>query len=186
MIIEEFLRVFPRRDGDHPRAPTLAAWRRAVAAGADPARIVAGAKAYAASVAGRERRFVVSAARYLAEERWPQAAPARARADRGNSLGFRDLAGMASLGRSLARRPRARARPSTPKAAGDFRPDVPPRRSNRRRNSPSRKENTAMKTNNLPPCPRRRPRARARRRASRNHPRERASGRTHSRGARGA
>ena len=73
---EEFLRVYPRRDGDHPRAPTLAAWRRAVAAGADPARIIAGAKAYAASVAGLERRFVVSAARYLAEERWPQAAPA--------------------------------------------------------------------------------------------------------------
>ncbi len=56
--------------------PTLAAFRQAVAAGADPARIIAGAKAYAASVAGRERRFVVSAARWLAEERWPQAAPA--------------------------------------------------------------------------------------------------------------
>jgi hypothetical protein len=73
---EEFWRVFPRRDGDNPRAPALAAWRKAIAAGADPARMVAGAKAYAASVAGRERRFVMSAARWLAEERWPAAAPA--------------------------------------------------------------------------------------------------------------
>ncbi len=75
---EEFLRVFPRRDGDHPRAPTLAAWRRAIAACADPARIIAGAKDYAASVAGLERRFIVSAARWLSEERWPQPAPAPA------------------------------------------------------------------------------------------------------------
>jgi hypothetical protein len=75
---EEFLSVFPRRDDETPRAPALAAWRKAIAAGAGPARIVAGAKAYAASVAGRERRFVVSAARWLSEERWPQAAPAPA------------------------------------------------------------------------------------------------------------
>jgi hypothetical protein len=73
---EEFSRVFPRRDDDNPRAPALAAWRKAIAAGADPAGIIAGAKAYAASVAGRERRFVMSAARWLAEERWPAAAPA--------------------------------------------------------------------------------------------------------------
>ncbi len=79
---EEFLRVFPRRDGEHPRAATLAALRRAVAAGADPARIVAGARVYAASVAGRERRFVVSAVRWLSEGRWPQAAPAHANAPR--------------------------------------------------------------------------------------------------------
>ncbi len=51
---------------------------QAIAAGADPARMVAGAKAYAVSVAGRERRFVVSAARWISEERWPQAAPAPA------------------------------------------------------------------------------------------------------------
>ena len=69
------MRVFPRRGEEAPRAPTLAAWRKALAAGADPARMVAGAKAYAASVAGRERRFVVSAARWLAEERWPAPAP---------------------------------------------------------------------------------------------------------------
>ena len=75
---EEFLAVFPRRDDETPRAPALAAWRKALASGGDAARIIAGAKAYAASVAGRERRFVVSAARFLAEERWPQAAPASA------------------------------------------------------------------------------------------------------------
>jgi hypothetical protein len=74
---EEFLRVFPRRDRDNPRSPALAGWRKAIAAGADAARIIAGAKDYAASVAGRERRFVVSASRWLAEERWPQAAPSR-------------------------------------------------------------------------------------------------------------
>lgn len=75
---EEFLLAFPRRDDNTPRAPALAAWRKAIAAGADPARVVAGAKAYAASVASRERRFVVSAARWLAEERWPRDPPAPA------------------------------------------------------------------------------------------------------------
>ncbi len=75
---EEFLVAFPRRDGDNPRAPALAAWRKAIAAGAHPALILAGARAYAASAAGLERRFVVSAARWLSEERWPQDAPAPA------------------------------------------------------------------------------------------------------------
>jgi hypothetical protein len=79
---EEFLRVLPRRAGDHPRAPTTVEWRKAIAAGADPARVIAGAKAYGASVAGLERRFVVSAARWLAEERWPRAPAPAANAPR--------------------------------------------------------------------------------------------------------
>lgn len=67
---DEFWNAFPSRDGDNPKAPALSAWRKAVAGGADPAAIIAGAKAYAAATVGRERRFIVGAARWLAEQRW--------------------------------------------------------------------------------------------------------------------
>jgi hypothetical protein len=72
---EEFWRAFPSREGDNPEQPALAAFRKAVAAGADPKAVIAGAKAYASATAGRERRYVASAARWLSEERWRQAAP---------------------------------------------------------------------------------------------------------------
>ena len=131
---EEFLRVFPRRgDGDHPRAATLTAFRRAVAAGADPARIVAGAKAYGASVTGRERRFVVSAARWLAEERWPQAAPAPgANAPRIATVWISATSREWSDYADRYRAAKGRIRPSTRMAVGAFRRNVPPRRSNKR------------------------------------------------------
>jgi len=66
----EFWRAFPQRDGDNPEQPALAAFRKAVAAGADPEAIIAGAKAYARATAGRERRYIASAARWLGECRW--------------------------------------------------------------------------------------------------------------------
>jgi hypothetical protein len=77
---DEFLDAFPARDDDMPKQPVLAAWRKAVAEeGADPGELVRAARAYAAKVAGRERRFIVSAARWLSEGRWRDSrAPQRA------------------------------------------------------------------------------------------------------------
>jgi hypothetical protein len=66
----EFWSAFPKRDGDNPEQPARAAWRKAVAGGADPAAIVAGARSYAAATADRERKFIASAGRWLSEERW--------------------------------------------------------------------------------------------------------------------
>jgi hypothetical protein len=71
----EFWQAFPSRDGDNPEQPALEAFRKAVAAGAEPEAIIGGAKAYASATAGRERRYVASAARWLSEERWRQAGP---------------------------------------------------------------------------------------------------------------
>jgi len=73
---EEFWRAFPSRDGDNPEQPALAAFRKAVAAGADPKAIIAGARAYASATAARERRYVASAARWLGERRWRGETPA--------------------------------------------------------------------------------------------------------------
>ena len=67
---DEFWRAFPQREGDNPEQPALAAFRKAVAAGADPEAITAGAKAYASATAARERRYIASAARWLSEGRW--------------------------------------------------------------------------------------------------------------------
>jgi hypothetical protein len=67
---EEFFEAFPRREGDNPEAPARAAWRKAIGSGAKPAEIIAGARAYAAATADRERKFIASAGRWLSEERW--------------------------------------------------------------------------------------------------------------------
>jgi hypothetical protein len=68
---DEFWSAFPKRGGgEDAEAPTRDAFRKAIGKGADPAAIVAAAKAYAASCAGREPRFIASASRWLSEERW--------------------------------------------------------------------------------------------------------------------
>lgn len=76
---QEFWSAFPKRGaGDDAEAPARAAFGKALAKGADAGTIIAAAKAYAAAVAGRERRFVASAARWLSEERYhatPAATP---------------------------------------------------------------------------------------------------------------
>jgi hypothetical protein len=69
-LFEAFLAAFPDRGEGNPRGPALAAWRRALSSGAEPEEIVRAAGAYAAAVAGREKRFICSAARWLAEGRW--------------------------------------------------------------------------------------------------------------------
>ncbi len=72
---QSFLAAFPERDEPHAAEPARAAWRKAVRDGAAPETLIAGASAYRTATAGRERRFVVSAARWLAEGRWRDAAP---------------------------------------------------------------------------------------------------------------
>jgi hypothetical protein len=67
---ERFIQAFPQREGGNERAAARTAWRGAVARCADPERIIAGALAYAAATAGRERRYVMSARRWLNESRW--------------------------------------------------------------------------------------------------------------------
>jgi len=67
---EAFWRIFPKREGDNPQEPARAAYRKAVAAGAPPALLLAAAHAYAAVTASRERKFIASAARWLSEGRW--------------------------------------------------------------------------------------------------------------------
>jgi hypothetical protein len=69
-VFDEFWQAFPSRDGDNPEQPALDSFRKAVAAGADPKAIILGAKAYASATAGRERRYIASAARWLGERRW--------------------------------------------------------------------------------------------------------------------
>jgi hypothetical protein len=71
----EFWGVFPKRQGDNPEAPARAAWRKAVAGGADPTAIVDAAKAYRETCRDREPKFVASAARWLSEERWRSSTP---------------------------------------------------------------------------------------------------------------
>ncbi|HEY8065619.1 MAG TPA: hypothetical protein VIF40_12995 [Methylosinus sp.] len=70
-----FWRAFPKREGDNPEAPARAAWRKALAGGASATEIMRGARAYAAATAGRERKFIVSAGRWLAEGRYRDAGP---------------------------------------------------------------------------------------------------------------
>ena len=64
-----FLAAFPERDGGHDRDAALLAWRAALAR-APAETLIAGAMAYAESVADRPRRFVMSARRWLSEGRW--------------------------------------------------------------------------------------------------------------------
>lgn len=72
---EQFLAAYPQRDEPTARAPALAAFRKAIGDGADPAALIEAARAYAAATAGRERRFVASAVRWLGEARWKDDAP---------------------------------------------------------------------------------------------------------------
>ncbi|ATQ67366.1 MULTISPECIES: winged helix-turn-helix domain-containing protein [Methylosinus] len=76
---DEFFETFPARDEESPREPALAAWRRAVVDdGADQAQLIRAAKAYAAAIASRERRFICSPARWLSEARWRASGPPQA------------------------------------------------------------------------------------------------------------
>lgn len=64
-----FLAAFPERPEGHNVEAARVAWERAIMR-ASPEAIIAGAQAYASETAGRERRYVMSAHRWLAESGW--------------------------------------------------------------------------------------------------------------------
>jgi hypothetical protein len=70
---ERFMQAFPEREGGNEREAARMAWRGAVARGADPERIITGAMAYAKATAGRPRRYIMGARRWLNESRWREA-----------------------------------------------------------------------------------------------------------------
>jgi hypothetical protein len=74
----QFWQAFPKREGDNAEAPARTAWRKAIAAGEQPITIIAAAKAYANSMAGRDRRYIASAVRWLGERRWQGETPRQA------------------------------------------------------------------------------------------------------------
>jgi hypothetical protein len=75
---DEFWSAFPV--GAHSKQPALAAWRKAVVAGADPEAIIQAARAYAEATAGREARFIAAPQNWLAQERWRADPPPAAEA----------------------------------------------------------------------------------------------------------
>lgn len=68
----DFWAVYPRRVA---KAAALKAWKSALKRKADPQSIIAGAKAYADSVAGKEMRFVAHAATWLNDCRYDDELP---------------------------------------------------------------------------------------------------------------
>lgn len=67
---ECFWKSYPKREGSNPKQPASKSFHRAVAAGADPEAIVAGAKRYAAKQLGKDARFVAQAQTWLNQRRW--------------------------------------------------------------------------------------------------------------------
>ena len=130
----EFWQAFPSRDGDNPEQPALEAFRKAVAAGAEPEAIIGGAKAYASATAGS------AAMSHPPRDGCPRsdgAKPGRFPPHMRRSsrrFGFPRPRRTGAHGPIIGARRRARARPSTPRAAGAFPLNIHPRRSNRRRN----------------------------------------------------
>ena len=67
---DRFLAAYPERPGGNARQPALAAWRDALAGGADPEHLIEAAKVYAAETKGIERRYIAAPSRWLTEGRW--------------------------------------------------------------------------------------------------------------------
>lgn len=75
---ETFKHVYPRRQGSNPWKPARTSFIKAIAKGADPQKIIAGARSYASSVkaAGKEgTEFVAMASTWLNQERWNDEEP---------------------------------------------------------------------------------------------------------------
>ncbi len=66
---ERFVAAFPQRPEGVDASPARAAWQAALAR-ADAETIIAAAVAYAKACEGREPRYIMSARRWLAENRW--------------------------------------------------------------------------------------------------------------------
>lgn len=67
---EEFWQAYPRREGANPKEPARKKFDQALKSGVEFGEIMAGAKAYAASMAGKEPRFVAQAVTWLNQSRW--------------------------------------------------------------------------------------------------------------------
>jgi hypothetical protein len=79
----DFYAVYPRHE---KRAEALKAWEKAVAAGVDPAAIIAGARRYAADP-NRDPAFTAHASSWLNGSRWDDdPLPARGPRDRGGEI----------------------------------------------------------------------------------------------------
>ena len=66
----EFWQAYPKREGSNPRKPAEDKFIARVRSGVDPASIIDGARAYAASMAGNDPRYVAQAVTWLNQERW--------------------------------------------------------------------------------------------------------------------
>lgn len=70
-LFAKFWEAYPKRDGANPKKPAADKFARAVKAGNDPGAIIAGAKAYAASLGEKAgTQFVAQAVTWLNQERW--------------------------------------------------------------------------------------------------------------------
>jgi hypothetical protein len=70
---DEFWKVYPKRDGANPKAPSFKKFRAALASGADPDEIITAAGRYASEVRakGQERTpYVAQAMTWLGQQRW--------------------------------------------------------------------------------------------------------------------
>lgn len=67
---ERFWTAYPDREGGNPKHPAALKFLGLVRAGVDPEAIIAGAVAYARSVAGQDPRFVAQAVTWLNQRRW--------------------------------------------------------------------------------------------------------------------
>ncbi len=73
MDFQDFWAIFPKRAGGNPKNDALAAFRKAVKAGTDPADIIAGAELYArycAAVGNLGTQYVKSAVAWLNKRMW--------------------------------------------------------------------------------------------------------------------
>ncbi len=66
----ELWSVYPKRAGSNPKQPAEKKFLHLVRAGTDPADIIAGARAYAASVSGADPQFTAMTITWLNQGRW--------------------------------------------------------------------------------------------------------------------
>jgi len=80
----EFWKAYPKRDGSNPRSPAEKKFTALVKSGEDPARIIAGAKRYAAELRAKgdeHTKFVAQAVTWLNQQRHNDYQPPPARQD---------------------------------------------------------------------------------------------------------
>jgi len=77
---DRFWSAYPKRDGANPRKPAKAKFEKLVRNGADPEKIIAGAKRYADELAAQNKLstvYVAQAITWLNQERWGDTEPSK-------------------------------------------------------------------------------------------------------------